>query len=136
MACRKWGECFDSLRMHVNHTAAVSWSLSNIVFWSVKTITSQENENERDWISYTRRVNKVEKIPKIIDPMKMKLIVIQVFEYSSTIRNPWEKNMVGLCLCWDRGGWWSKRLCLIVFFNNFFFCNRVSGLEGSNIIFT
>ena len=44
-------------------------------------------------------MNKVEKIPKIIDPMKMKLIVIQVFKYSSTIRNPWEKNMVGLCLC-------------------------------------
>ena len=33
-------------------------------------------------------MNKVEKIPKVIDPMKMKLIVIQVFTYSSTIRNP------------------------------------------------
>ena len=27
----------------------------------------------------------------------------------------WEKIMVGLCLCWDRGGWWGKRLCIMVF---------------------
>ena len=29
----------------------------------------------------------------------------------------WKKIMVGLCLCWDRGGWWSKRLCIMVFLN-------------------
>ena len=27
----------------------------------------------------------------------------------------WEKIMVGLWLCWARGGWWGKRLCIMVF---------------------
>ena len=27
----------------------------------------------------------------------------------------WKKIMVGLCLYWDRGVWWGKRLCIMVF---------------------